>query len=225
MLEVAAPLLHEFGWWWTHLQAQQILDLPGEDDHGDAGREPGRDRKRNELDRPAQAGEPEAYQHQAGHQGSDGQPLDAVALDDPVHDHHECPRGTADLHPGATQRGNDEAGDDGRHEAGFGGDATGDRKRDRQWKRDDPDDDAGPEVGDELGPGVVSERGGELGDQHGHNLYSADAHRTGNRVLLSPPGRDHRARPQPGEGVQRDGASDDRGDVPHAGAGRHARCA
>ncbi len=123
--------------------------------------------KGNELDRSTEPGEAESDQQQAGHDRCHREPIDAVLLYDTVDDHDEGARRSPDLHPRATQRGDDQAGDDRGIEAPVRGQATGNGERDGQRERYDTDDDAGGEVRRELAAVVGLESGDELRNEQG----------------------------------------------------------
>ena len=57
-----------------HVEAQQLLDLAGEDDDGDAGRETDRDGEGDVLDVGAEPQEPGSDHHQPGHQVASTRP-------------------------------------------------------------------------------------------------------------------------------------------------------
>ena len=112
--------------------------------------EAGDDREGDELDDAAQLGQAQGDQDDARHHGGDDQAVDAVLLHDAVDDHDERAGGPADLHPGAAQRRDQEAGDDRGVEALLRGDAAGDGEGDGEREGDDADDDAGEQVVAEL---------------------------------------------------------------------------
>ena len=159
---VLGPLAEKVGRKRPDEQAEQILDLTGKDDEGDAAGESGHHREGNELDRAAQPGQSETDEDDAAHQRGDHEPVEAVALHDAVDDHDEGARGPADLHPRSAQRGDQEARDDRGVEPTLRRDTAGDRERDGQRQRDDPDDDPRADVGHELGAVVRSERREQL---------------------------------------------------------------
>jgi hypothetical protein len=164
--EVRVPLPDEGRRQCSHLQAQQVLDLAGEDDERDPGGETGGHRVRDELDHPAQSREAERDEHHPRHQRRDREPVVAVLLHDPVHDHHERPGRAADLHPRTAQERDQEAGDHRGIESALGRHPARDGEGDGQRQRHDPDDDAGIHVGAKLLPGVALHGGEELRYQH-----------------------------------------------------------
>src|SRR5580765_6567032 len=85
------PLTDERRWNRRHAQPQQILDLGGKNDESDPAREPRHDRERNELDSPAESGEPESDEHDPTHESSNRQAVESIALDDAIDDHDKGP--------------------------------------------------------------------------------------------------------------------------------------
>ncbi len=120
---------------------------------------------RDELDRAAQARQTEPHEDQARHERRDGEPVHAVLLDDRAHDHHERTGGPTDLDARASERRDQESGDDRGGEAPLGGHAARDRERDGERQRHDADDHARTQIGEELRAGVALERRGELRDE------------------------------------------------------------
>ncbi len=121
---------------------------------------------RNELDRPAEPGEPESDEHDPAHQRRDHEAVHPVALDDAVDDDDERPGRTADLNAGPAESRDEKPGDDGGVEAAIGGHATGDRERDGQRKRDDAHHEASRHIGRELRPRIPPQRGHQLRYEH-----------------------------------------------------------
>ena len=160
-----ADLREKFGGQRPGLQAEKILDLRQEDQHRDAVGEADDDGQRNELDQHAQPEDAHRQQDAAGHEGADEQVRHAVLRDDAVDDDDEGAGRAADLHARAAERGDDEAGDDGREDAGFRRDTGGDGKRHRERQRDDADGDAGHRVGGERRAVVVLEAVEEPGPE------------------------------------------------------------
>jgi hypothetical protein len=131
-------------------QAEQVLQLRDGDQHRDAVGEADDDRDRDRAHDRAELQPAEHEQQDAGEDGRDHQPGDAVALHDAVDDDDEGARRPADLHARAPERRDQHAGDDRGEEALLGLDAARDRERHRERQRDDPDGDAGAEVGSEA---------------------------------------------------------------------------
>jgi hypothetical protein len=74
-------------------QAEEVLDLAGEDDDGDAGGEADRHRIGDELDEGAEPQEAHRHQHQARQEGGEDQPVHAVLRDGGRDQHDEAPAG------------------------------------------------------------------------------------------------------------------------------------
>ena len=188
------------------LEAEQILDLRQRNQHRNAVGEADDDGHRDVLDQRAELEPAHRKQQRAGQHGRDQQIRQAVALHDAVDDDDEGTGGPADLHAGAAQRRDQDAGDDGREDALLGLDARRDRKRHGQWQRDDADSDAGAEVGDEAGAVVVLERVEQaraervnLRQGHGGSLSapSAPASRPARAQGCTAPGGPSRRRAMP----------------------------
>ncbi len=71
-------------------EAQEILELEGRDDHGDAGREPGGDGIGHELDQSPQAGDAHDHQEDAGHEGRQHQAAQSEPGGDGREQDHEA---------------------------------------------------------------------------------------------------------------------------------------
>ena len=133
------------------------------------GGEAEHDRVGNELDDPAQPGEPQPDQEEAGHDRGDGEAGQPVLGHDPGHDDDEGPGGPPDLDPGPAQEGDQQAGDNGGVEAPLGGDPAGDGEGDGQGEGHDADDQAGAEIRGKLAPGIaLGEDGEEFGLEGRH---------------------------------------------------------
>src|SRR5688572_24661046 len=91
-------------------QAEEWYVLLQRDDDRNAAGETGRNRERNEFDRTAKTSQPENYQDDPGHQRGDLKTCDTVGLYNAEHDDDECTGRSADLYFRATQRGDQEAG-------------------------------------------------------------------------------------------------------------------
>ncbi|MNN31671.1 hypothetical protein D3C81_1453680 [compost metagenome] len=123
-------------------QAEEVLPLADPDDHPDAGGEADDDRRGDELDDRAEARHAKRQEDDAGHDGGDLQPVDAVLGGDPGEDDDEGAGRPGDLHPAAAQQGYRQAGDDRGVDAllrlhpGADGDGEGHGQR----QRDDADD-------------------------------------------------------------------------------------
>ena len=127
-------------------EAEEVLDLRGGNQDGDAVGESDDHQARDEADRGAEAGESHGKQDDAGHQRDHGQAAHAEAGHNAGDDDDESAGGSADLGARAAQSGDEEAGDDGGVEAGLRRDAGGDAEGHGQRQRDQPDGDAGEQV-------------------------------------------------------------------------------
>ena len=74
----------------------------------------------------------EDYENHTRHNSGDDESVDAEALDDSINDHDERARRSADLHPRAAQRRDDESGNDGGVKAAVRRYSAGDRECDCQ---------------------------------------------------------------------------------------------
>ena len=133
------------------VQAEEILPLPDEDDHGDTRREADDYGIRDEADHAPELRESHREQHHARHQGRDLQPRDPVLRRDAGEHDDEGAGRPGDLHASTAQKRSREAGDDGRVEPLLGFRAGSDRKGHRERQRHDADDDARDEVSPDLG--------------------------------------------------------------------------
>ena len=127
-------------------QAEQVLDLAGEDDDRDAGGEADRHRIGNVLDVGAEPQEARRDQDQARQQRREQQAVDAVPLDGRRDQHDEGARRPADLEPAAAERRDQEAADDRGVKPAVRRHARGDGDRHRQGQRDDRDGQPGDDV-------------------------------------------------------------------------------
>jgi hypothetical protein len=155
------------------LQAQEVLDLGKEDDHRDAIGEADYHRLGDEADQVAEAKHAHGDQHGAGQHGGHQQVLHAVFDDDAVDDGNEGAGGAADLHSGAAEGGDQEAGNDGRPDAGGGRHAGGDGEGHGQGQGEDADRQAGGGITTELRAVVAGQRVEKLGVEN--DLHGASA--------------------------------------------------
>ena len=160
---VGLPLRQEVGGHGAHPEPEEVLDLGGEDDHGDPAREPGDDRVRNELDRAAEPREPHGHEQDSRQDRADRQAVEAVFFDDAVDDHDESAGGAPDLDTAPAEEGDQEPGHDGRDQSLLGRDSGGDREGEGQRDRHDPDDDAGLQIGSQLAARVTPKGRERLG--------------------------------------------------------------
>jgi hypothetical protein len=110
-------------------QPEQVLDLARQDDDGDAGREPDRDRVGNVLDEGTEPQQPDAEQDQPGQEGREHKPVDPVLRDGGCDEYDESASRPTDLEPAAAERRDHEPADDRGREAAVGGDAGRDGDR------------------------------------------------------------------------------------------------
>ena len=87
----------ELARWVADAQTEEVLDLGGGNQQGDAVGEAQDDRPRDELDRLAEAGDRQEQQDDARHHRHHQQAGQAVRGDDARDDHDERPRRSADL--------------------------------------------------------------------------------------------------------------------------------
>ena len=128
-------------------QAEEIVNLAGEDDDRDAGGEADGHRIGNEFDIGAEPQIAGRHQEHARHDGGEQHAVDAVALDGGGDEHDEGARRAADLKPAAAQERDQEAADDGGVEAAIRRDTRADGDRHRQRQGDDGDGETGENVG------------------------------------------------------------------------------
>ncbi len=170
------PLLQEMRGHVSHLESQEVLDLGRKDDDRDTAREARDDGIGNELDGGAEPREAEGDEQESRHHGAEDEAVDAVLLDDAVHDDDEGPRRAADLNAAAAQEGDEEPRHRGRDEASFRCDSRRDGEGKGERDRHDADDDTRLQVREELPPVVVpedDERLGEPGCFHGAGILQS----------------------------------------------------
>ena len=105
-------LLQQLARFMVQRQPEELLDLTGEDDDRDPGRETDRHRKGDELDEGAQAQEPGCGQHQTRQKGREDQPIHSVQRDSAGDQHDEGAGRAADLEARAAEHGDEEAAHD-----------------------------------------------------------------------------------------------------------------
>ena len=163
------------------LEAEEILDLREKDDHRDAVGETDDHRNRDEADHAAEAEGPHGDEYHPGQHGGDEQVGDAVVDHDGVDDRDEGAGRAADLNPRATQQGDQEAGDNGRPDAGGGRHPRGDSEGHGQRQGEHPDGNACARVMGEL-RAVVTGQGVEQPGMKAHQGSSeAGVRRRGRR--------------------------------------------
>jgi hypothetical protein len=136
-------------------QAEQVVQLAGQDDDGDAGGEADRHRIGDEFHIGAEPEVTGRDQEDAGHQHRQDQPVDAVAVDGGGHDHDEGAGRAADLEAAAAERRHQEPADDGCVQSTLGANARCNGDGHRQRQRHDGDGQAGDHIGSQL-PEVVA---------------------------------------------------------------------
>ncbi len=100
------------------LEAEKILDLSQKYDNSNAVGEADDHRDRDEADQLAHAGQAHGEEENAGQNGGAHQICVTVDRHDAINNGDESAGWSADLNPGASQGGSDEAGDNGRPDAG-----------------------------------------------------------------------------------------------------------
>ena len=128
-------------------EPEQVLDLAGEDDDGDAGSEAHRHRIGNELDEGAQAQIARHHEKNAGHGRGQHDAIDAVPIDGRGDQHDEGAGRAADLEAAAAQRRDQETSDDRGEEPTLGWRTRGDGDRHRKRQGHDGHGEAGGYVG------------------------------------------------------------------------------
>ena len=117
-------------------QAEQVLQLTGQDRHRDAAGETNGHGMWDVANQTAEAGEAEKRQHKAGQEHREHHAVDAKPGYGRRDQHNERARRSADLEPAAAQGGDEESADDGggqaatRRHAGSDGDGHGQRQGD-----------------------------------------------------------------------------------------------
>ena len=116
------------------------------------------------------AGKTHGQQQGPGEHGGTQQVGKTVGGDYAIDDGNESPRRPPDLHPRAAQCGGNEAGNDGRPDAGAGGATRGNRESHRQRQGEHPDRDPRSNVLAHLGACIAGQTVQQLGvesDFHG----------------------------------------------------------
>ena len=157
--EVGYPLLDEVGRHRYHRQAEEILDLRGEDGEGDTRRESHDDGIWDVLDDGTQMEHAEHDEEHTRHQCGNGQSFEAVLLDDTIYDNNKRARWSTDLHLRSTEDGNNETCHDGSDDTFLRCHARRDTEGDGQRQGHDTHDDTCQQVGHELLTVVMLQRG------------------------------------------------------------------
>ena len=110
-------------------QTQKIPDLQSGNHHRNASGEPQGDRLRNVLDESPQPHQSHDHQQNAGHQGSQQQTTQTIALGDRIENNNEGSRGPGDTEPAATSQCNYKPGNNGGVEPVLWRNTTGNRQR------------------------------------------------------------------------------------------------
>jgi hypothetical protein len=155
-------------------EAQQVLHLRQRDQHGDAVGESDHDADRHIANQRSEPQQAHHEQQHAGAGGCDQQVGQPEAFDDAVDDHDEGAGGSADLHTGASQQGDQRTGDDRGPEAGFRLEAGGDGEGHGKRQGHDADRESCTEVGAEPRARVSAQRidqPGPEGDEGGRQLH------------------------------------------------------
>ena len=133
-------------------QTKQILQLADGDDQGDSDREAFDDRFRYQRHQAASTKQAANDQDQSSDHCGKQQPVKSVASDHVVNHDDEGSGRAADLHPAATEQGDEKPGDDGRDQAGLGRRARGDGDRDAERQGDQCDGNTSQGVAEKHAP-------------------------------------------------------------------------
>ena len=146
VLGIDAPLTQEVGRDAVDLQAEEVLDLRGENGQRDTGGKADHNRVGDVFDDGAKMQDAHHDQESAGHESRNHQTVHAVFLDDAEDDDDEGAGGAADLDLAAAEEGDEETRHDGGQDTGLRGGAGRNAERDGQRKGDDADDDTRQQV-------------------------------------------------------------------------------
>ena len=144
-------------------KAEEVLDLRGGDQDGDAVGESDDDRAGDESHRCTEAGEGHGDEDDAGHERDHSRPLMPKRRDDAGDDDDERSGRPADLRSRAAQRGDEKTGDDGGVEAGLRSDSGGDAEGHGERQGHQADGDAGQKIVQKHLCGVLAQRHDQLG--------------------------------------------------------------
>src|SRR5712672_857483 len=145
-------------WNMIHAQAEEIANLRAGDEDGDPVGEADNYGTGEVFDGGAHARDPKHHKEYASHDGAGEKAVDAVFCDDAGDHHHESTGRPADLRLGASQRGNNEPGDNRAVDAGLRRYPGRNRKRHRQRQGNQPDGYAGKEVGNKFVAVIVAQQ-------------------------------------------------------------------
>ena len=163
MRDVAAPLLDEVGRYGVDGQSEEVLDLGGEDGHGNTARKSNYDGVGDVLDDGAELQHAEHDEEHACHERGYGEALKTILLDYTVYDDDESTRRTSNLHFAAAEQRDDESGYDGRDDAFLRRYARGNTKGNGKRQRHNAHNDACHEVAHERLAVVRLKRRKQLG--------------------------------------------------------------
>ena len=181
------------------VEAQQILQLAGENDDRNSGREANDDRQRDVLDIGAEPQEADRDHHRAGHQRRQHQAVVAVPLDDIRDQDDEGAGRSADLKPAAAQGGDKEAADDRGVQSSVRRQSRADGDGHRERQRHDGDGQSGDGVGAERAPAVAFAQDGDelrreqFGEGRGRGLRPSGRGRIHGVYFLQERRRDRQA--------------------------------
>ena len=111
--DIGNPLLNEVGRHVLHRQAEQVLDLCGEDGQGNTRGKTHHNRIRDVLDDGAKVQDTEQDEEHTRQECGDGQPLEAVLLDDTIYNNNERARRATYLNLRSAENGNHKSCHDG----------------------------------------------------------------------------------------------------------------
>ena len=120
-----------------NLQAQKILDLRNPDQHRNPIGKTDNHCHRNEFNQNPHAKKTHHPQHDARHKRGQQQSAHTIALDNPIHNHDERTRRSANLHARTAEQRNQKTRNDRRKNTGFGFQPRRNRKRHRQRQSHD----------------------------------------------------------------------------------------
>src|SRR5712671_6242557 len=162
-------------WNMIHAQAEEVANLRAGDEDGDSVGEADNYGTGEIFDGGAHARDPKHHEEHASHDGACEKAIDAILRDDAGDHHHESTGRAADLRLGASQRGNNEPGDDRAVNAGLRRYPGGNRKRHRQRQGNQPDGYASKEVGNKFVAVIVAQQDygfGQPGIQRGGHTFN-----------------------------------------------------
>ena len=163
------------------LQAEEILELQGGDDHANPGGEAHDHRVGHELDQATQARQPQRQQDQPGHQRHQQESAQPVLLGDWQQDHHERRSGPGNIEPRAAAERDQQPTDDTGIQAVLRRHTHRNGQRHGQGNGDNTDRDAGQQVAAKMVEGISLPEAVAQGDEQrqsegaaGHDLSCVD---------------------------------------------------